>query len=428
MELVIVLIILVVILIGGLPAGFAIGAGSLLYLAVTRGITQIPYEIIAQRMTYGLDSFPILAIPLFILMGEIMNRSGVTERIFDFANSLVGHLTGGLGHVNVIASMIFAGMSGSGTADAAGLGRIEIKAMVDAGYDLEFSTAITGATTLIGPIIPPSIGVVLYGIWAQVSIAELFMAAFVPGVLMGIALMIHVAVVSKKRNYPKSKKHTNKERALSFKHAFFPLMTPVILIGGIMSGQFTATESAAIAALYALIMATILYRAISMKATISLFYDVAIDSSKIMFIFATSSLLAWVLTRARVPYILADAILALTTNVPLIMTLLILFFLLVGCFLSVNVSINLLTPIIVPVIVALGIDPIVFGVVMIMTLGLGNLTPPFGIALYVLTDISNVPFLRLSLDILPYLGTIMLVIILVILFPSIATFLPSLVL
>ena len=412
-------------LLAGIPAGFAMAATSAIYFIITRGIGNFPSVLFAQTTLTGIDKFPLLAIPLFILMGQIMNESKVSDKLFGFAEKVTGHLPGGLGLVNILASMIFAGMSGSGTADIAGLGRIELKAMNDAGYERKFSAAITGASSLLGPIIPPSSAMIMYAIWANVSATRMLLAGLIPGLFMGLTLMLKVAMDAKKANYPVSKRSTFLELWESFKNAFFTLLTPIILLGGMLSGYFTVTESAAIAAFYSIILGVLIYKTISIQKLMLVFKKVAQDSAKIMFILAMAYGFSWVLTRARIPMTIANFMVQLTSNPLVLIGILMIFFLIMGCFLSVAVNVNLLTPIVIPIVLAFNIDPIFFGVIMVMCLGIGNLTPPFGIGLYVLTDVSELPYFTVVRALIPYILTVLIVVIVIAIFPDIATFLPN---
>ena len=263
-------LLLIALLMIGIPVGYCIGLTSIIALVIKWGYPSLSFGLIAQMLVYGINNFPILAVPLFMLAGAIMNLGGVSARIFEFAESLVGHIRGGLAHVNVLASFIFSGMSGAAAADAAGLGQIEIKAMTDAGYDRDFSCAVTAASSTIGPIVPPSVPLVLYGVLASASVSRLFIGGIIPGVLMVIALMALCAIISKKRNYPKGKNFSISNVWFTLRRAFFPIMTPVIIIGGIWSGVFTPTEAAAVAALYALILG-ILFKEIKFKALVRRF-------------------------------------------------------------------------------------------------------------------------------------------------------------
>lgn len=418
------LAVLLLLLMVGIPVAFAMGAASLLILAMERGISAVPAATMAQRVLSGLDNFPLLAIPLFLLAGNLMNTGGITERIFGVANALVGHIRGGLGHVNVLASMIFAGMSGSATADAAGLGSVEIKAMTDAGYDRDYSVAITGASALIGPIIPPSIPMVLYGILAEVSVGALFIGGIVPGLLMAGALMTTASVYARRRGYPKRPRARLREVAAALRRGALSLLTPVIIIGGITFGVFTATEAAAVACLYAAILVWFVYREVNGSGLWRILRTTMRDSAVIMLIFGTASLFGYLLVRLRVPFAMADWVMGLTGNPVLVLLILNLLFLLIGCFESAAVTITIMTPILMPLVERAGIDPIHFGVVMVLNLMIGNLTPPFGMVLFVLQKVGDLPFDRLVRALMPFLVPLGAVLLLTILVPQTITWLP----
>lgn len=418
---------LVLSLIAGLYAAVAMGTSTLIYLVIDRGIDSIPYALIAQRLTYGINSFPLLSIPLFILMAIVMNESGLAARLYGFAGALVGHFRGGLAHVNVVASMIFAGMSGSSAADVAGLGRMEIAAMKREGYSERFSVAVTAASASVGPVIPPSIPAVLYAIWAGVSVTDVLLAGLIPGIVMGLVLMVHVAIVAVKGDLPRSPKAGIGGVLRELKTSGPVLLAPVILLGGLFSGQFTATESAAVAALYSIILAVVVYRTLSVKGLIKIFHMVAIESAKVMFLLAAASLVAWLVARARIPNMLAEQVLMISKEPALVLGIVVLFLLIVGMFLSLSVSVNILTPTLVPAMLAVGIDPIHFGVVMITTLVIGNCTPPFGMTLFILSDITRMKYTEVARACFPFLVTLLIAVLIIAAFPGLSTFLPEIV-
>ncbi len=416
--------VLILLMVIGVPVAFALGFTNLVALILDRGISNIPFDVIAQRLVYALDNFPVLAVPFFLLAGKLMNVGGITDRIFSFVNCLVGYVRGGLGHVNVVASMIFAGMSGSATADAAGLGVVEIRAMNEAGYDLNFSTGITASSAMIGTIIPPSIPMVLYAVLAEVSVAELFMGGLIPGILMGLSLMVLVAYFSIKRKYAKGRLPTWRELFFAFFRASLALLTPVIIIGGIWGGIFTPTEAGAVSVFYAVFLACILYRELSPAKLLETMVDTMRDLAKILFILACGSFYGWLLIRFRIPYVLTEYIISITANPLGIVIIVNIFFLFVGCFLSTVVSITIFTPLIMPLIKQVGIDPIYFGVIMAFNLTLGNITPPFGMVLYVLAGVTKTPFPRVVRSVLPFLLALLAVLALVILFKPLSTYIP----
>lgn len=419
------IILLIVFVLLGVPIAIAMGATSTVVFILSRGIENIPYAIVSQRVYYGLNNFTLLAIPFFLLAGRIMNESGVTTKIFNFAKSLVGFIPGSLGHVNILASMIFAGKSGSAVSDAAGLGSVIMKAMTDEGYDRDVSAAITGASSCIGPVIPPSIPMVLYGVLAGVSVGSLFIAGIIPGIIMGIALMILTFIIAKKRDFPKGESFSFVLVLKSFVDAILPLLTPIILIGGIWTGLFTPTEAAAVAVVYALFLGMIIYRSINFTKLVEILYAGLHDMAVIMFIVAAANLYGWIIVRLRIPMEAAEALLELTTHPIAVILLINLFLLIIGMFLETNSAVNILTPILVPIIIQVGINPLHFGIIMIINLMIGLLTPPLGMVLYTLTRVAKVPFYNLQRAIIPFIGVLLLVLLLIIFVPIISTWLPS---
>ncbi|MTI59808.1 MAG: TRAP transporter large permease [Firmicutes bacterium] len=414
---------LFVLLMIGVPVAYSLGFTSLFVMIIERGIDAIPHLVLSQRMLYGINKFPTLAIPCFLLVGNLMNTVGISQRIFRFANKLVGHLYGGLAHANVIASIIFAGMSGSAVGDAAGLGTVEIEAMKDAGYPGDFSAAITGSSSMIGPIIPPSVPMVFYGILAGVSVTRLFIGGIIPGLLMGVGMMIWIRYQAKKHSYPREE-FDREALWESFKKAFFPLWTPIILVGGIWTGIFTPTEAAAVAVLYVLILG-FAYNKLTTKILLNVFNKTVRDTSVLLFILAVGFLYGWMIVRLRIPNTILNFFVSHISSPTAAMFILVGFFLVLGCFLSVVVTINITVPILLPIIAYYGIDPLHFGIIMIVTLMLGVLTPPFGNVLYVLLRVSGVPFGKLVKKTFSSAIPVLIVILLLMLFPKIVMFLPS---
>ena len=412
----------------GLPVAFAMGLTVLGVMGMERGFTNISYSMVAQRMVYGLASFPLMAIPFFLLAGRVMNEGGVTERIFNFALALVGHVRGGLGHVNVLGSMIFAGMSGSAVADAAGLGQIEIKAMTDAGYDLDYSVAVTAASSTIGPIIPPSIPMVLYGVVASVSISGLFIGGIIPGILMGLAMMVLCSYYARKRNYPKQPRATFRQLVRALIDGFWALNTVAIIIGGIYTGIFTPTEAGAMACAYAVILSMFFYRSLTLRALYRACRDTMIETGIIMFIFASASLFGWLITRYRIPNQVVDMMQSWTTDPLWTLIIINIFLLIVGCFESAGVTILILTPILLPMVLKAGIDPLYFGVVMVFNLMIGVITPPYGAVLFVLVRVGKIEFGRLVRAVLPWYIPLGVTLAILIAFPELILWLPRTVL
>ena len=416
----------IALMISGVPVTFAMGATALISGAMLWGIEGIPIDILTQRAVSGVNNFTTLAIPLFLLSGKLMNAGSITDRIFKFAQSAVGSVPGGLGHVNILSSVIFAGMSGTAAADAAGLGSMEIKAMTDAGFDKDFSVAVTGASSLVGPIIPPSVPMVMYGVLTNTSVGSLFIGGIMPGLMMSAGMAVLVVWYSLKRNYPRGDKFSFKALAKSFIAAFFPLLTPAIIIGGIWTGVFTSTEAAGVAVLYAVILIVGVYRSMTLYEVWVLIRQTVVDCASILFIIACTSVYGYVLIRTQIPMLLAEMVFSITTSPMAIIFLLIAFLLVIGCFMSTMEAIILFVPIFIPLLQQARIDMLVFGVILCLTLMIGQLTPPFGTVLFVLTKISGIPMDRVVRVSIPFTVPVLVTTILCAIFPAIVTFLPAL--
>lgn len=410
----------------GVPVVVSIGLTCLAVLWYENGLANIPFSLLPLKMMHGVNNFALLAVPFFILAANIMNKGSVTTRIFNFANSLVGHFRGGLGHVNVLASMIFAGMSGTAVADAAGLGALEIRAMQDQGYPLKYSTGITGASSIIGPIIPPSVAMVVYGWLSDVSVGALFIGGLVPGVLLGVALMIMTFILSFSISMPRQPRPPVSEIVQLSKNAALSLLTPIIIVGGIWTGIFTPTESGAVASAYALVLGVLVYQEVGWRDLLDVFKNTVEFTAIILFIISVAGLYGWLLVRLQIPMALAEGVVHLTSDPTILLLILVVFFLLVGCFMSVIESVLIFTPIMVPMVKVLGIDPLFFGVLMVITLSVGVITPPFGNVIYVLVGITEQSFETVVKSLLPFLIPILATIIVLILFPWLVTFLPAL--
>ena len=400
----------------------ALGLASLAYII----IAGLPDVVLIHRMIGGIDSFPLLAIPFFILAGHLMNTGGITTKIFTFARALVGWLPGGLGHVNVGASVIFAGMSGAAVADAGGLGNIEIKAMRESGYDTDFSVGVTAASSTIGPIIPPSLPLVIYGVIASVSIGELFIAGLVPGLLMAVSLMVMVAWYAQVRGYPRDSRINLCYIWKTFKQAFLPLLTPVIIVGGIATGVFTPTEAAVAAVGYALFLGLVVYRTLNWKHLVRVSMDTIETSAAILMIVASASIFAWILTANRIADLLGGVLLGITDNQHILLLLMMILTLLIGLFMETIAAITILVPVLLPIALSVGIDPVHLGILLIINLMLGLLTPPVGMVLFVLSEVSGVSFERCVKATMPFLVPLVIVLLLITFIPQIALWLPSL--
>ncbi len=408
----------------GIPVAIALAGSSAIFILLTG---SVPPPVVAHRMVNGVDSFPLLAVPFFILAGNLMNTAGITERIFTFATALVGWMRGGLGHVNVGASVIFAGMSGAAVADAGGLGAIEIKAMRDAKYDVDFAVGVTAASSTIGPIIPPSLPMVIYGVVAGASIGQLFAAGFVPGLLMAVALMLMVAWYAHRRGYPRDAAFSVRRLGSTFVHAFLSLMTPVIIVGGILSGAFTPTEAAIAACFWALILGLLVYRTLTWQRFVRVSFDTIETTAVVLFVVAGASIFAWLLTSNRVPEHFAAAILSVSDRPWVILILINMILLVVGCFMETVAAITILVPVLLPIATTMGVDPVHFGVIMVLNLMIGLLTPPVGMVLYVLSRVAKVPFERCVVATAPFLVPLGIVLLLVTFVPQITMWLPTLI-
>ncbi len=405
------------------PVAFALGVVAVGWLM----LEGAPMITAPQRLMAGADNFALLAVPFFVLAGNLMNTSGVTDRIYGFASAMVGHFRGGLGHVNILGSVIFSGMSGSAVADAGGLGALEIKAMVKEGYRPEFAGALTAASCVVGPIIPPSIPLVLYAVISNTSIGRLFLGGILPGFVIGGALMAYVWYVAGKEGFPRGRRHSWAERGRAAAHAFLPLLTPGIILGGMFGGIFTATEAAAVAALYALLLGTLVYRELGWAQLLQVFRESVNTTAVVAFIVCAATLFNWVLARERVPQQVASLLLGVTTD-PMLMLLLInllLFFL--GMFMEALAIMVLTVPVLMPVVMQLGIDPVHFGLVITLNLMLGLLHPPMGIGLFVVSKVGNIPYEKLAIATLPFFIPLIGALLLITVFPQITLFLPDLV-
>lgn len=422
------IVLLIILMLMELPVAFALGISSSIGYLIY--VMQGPYRdfttgLLAQRIVDGVDNFPLIAITLFMFAGKLMNEGGITDRIFDFAFTIVGRLRAGIAHVNIIASLIFSGMSGAAVADVAGLGSLEIKTMKKAGYGGPFSCAITGASSIIGPIIPPSIPMVVYGVLAGVSIGKLFLGGIVPGLLMSIFLMIAVSITAHFRGYPFGERTSFKEKLISLKRGFFPLLTPLIIIGGIWSGFFTPSEAAAVASLYAIVLCCLVYRTVTAQKLWEISKSAVIDSIALLFILACASFYSTILTLMRVPYTLSENLLTISTNPIMILIIINIFLLLMGFFIPAMVCINIFTPILVPLVVGVGIDPVFFGVLMVLNLMIGLLTPPYGMILFTLSKISDEPLEKIIKEMIPFIIALLGVVVLLIFFPILVTYVPN---
>jgi tripartite ATP-independent transporter DctM subunit len=407
----------------GAPVAIALAGSSLIYVML-EGVQ--PHLVVLHRMIGGIDSFPLLAIPFFIMAGSLMNSAGITNRIYDFALALVGWLKGGLGHVNVVGSVIFAGMSGTAVADAGGLGNIEIKAMRDHGYSVDFAVGVTGASSTIGPIIPPSLPFVIYGVMANASIGKLFAAGVIPGLVMALTMMIMVTYYAHTRGWHRDAKFSIVNLWTTFKRAFLPLLTPIILVGGMTTGVFTPTEAAIAATAYAILLGMGIYRSLSLKKLIKVSMETAETTAIILLIVAGASIFGYLITLTKVTDNVSALVLSITTTPWIVLLLVNIFLLIVGCFMETIASITILVPVLLPLMDKIGVDPVHFGLIMVLNLMIGLLTPPVGMVLYILARVANISFERTTKACLPFLVPLLVSLALVTYWPSMVMFLPNL--
>jgi tripartite ATP-independent transporter DctM subunit len=419
----VILISLALLLILRVPVGFCLMLSAVSYIFY---VGNIPWAIMTQRLVAGLDCFTLMAVPFFILAGKFMNAAKITDRLFDFARALVGHIPGGLGHANIVASIFFAGMSGAAVADAGGLGSIEIEAMKKDGYAADYAGAVTAASSTIGPIIPPSIPMIVFAVFAETSVAALFAAGIIPGLIMGLFLMILVY----RHAIGKGIKRHPMISFFGLWRAFFsaipPLLTPLILVGGIMGGFFTPTEAGAVAALYSLILGAFFYKTLDLPKIKEVILDSAWTTATVMLIAMAASLFAYVITLEKIPVIAGELILSLTDNRYLIFLIINIFLLFVGCFLEPVSAMIILIPVFIPLCRQMDISMIHFGVLMVLNLMIGLLTPPVGLVLYVVSDVANVPFERLVRTTFPFLLPLLICLAIVTYFEDVCLWLPRL--
>jgi TRAP-type C4-dicarboxylate transport system permease large subunit len=451
-------------MVSGLPVAMAMATASLIYVIVSG---NIPDFVVIHRMYGGIDSFPLLAVPFFIWAGNLMNSAGITNRIYNFALALVGWLKGGLGHVNVVGSVIFAGMSGTAIADAAGLGTIEIKAMQDHGYETEFAVGVTAASATLGPIIPPSLPFVIYAMMANVSVGALFLAGILPGLLMALLMMLTVAYYAHKNGWGGDIKFTATrfgkavietlvvaawpmamyylvqwgaqpqvtvilglivlfaaDRYFRFE-AVLPIMTPVLLIGGMSTGIFTPTEGAIAACVWAMVLGLAWYRTLSWKRFVKVCLDTVETTATVMFIVAAASIFGWMLTATGVTAAIAQWVLAFTQQPWLFLLLANVLMLFVGCFLEPTAAITILVPLLLPIARQLGIDPVHFGLVMVLNLMIGLLHPPMGMVLFVLARVAKLSVERTTVAILPWLVPLLVSLVILTYIPAVGLWLPK---
>lgn len=408
----------------GVPVGFSLVFATLLFFALTDW--NVVY-FVGSLLVDSLDSFSLLSVPFFVLTGVLMNSSGITERIFRFAKALLGHYTGGMGHVNIF-SLIFSGMSGSALADAGGLGQLEIKAMRDEGYDDDLCGGLTAASCIIGPLVPPSITMIIYGVIADQSIARLFLGGFVPGIILTFALMIMNYFICKKRGYKRAPKATMQERWISFKESFWALLTPFIIIGGIFSGYFTPTEAAVIATCYSMGLGFFVYKELTVKGFVKDVIETIKISGVTVLMIMGVTFFGQVIAREQISMKIAEVFLTFGKSPLMVLVMINLLLIFLGTFIEALALQVLVLPMLIPVVVQFGIDPVFFGVLSTLNLMIGILTPPMGMALFVVSRVGKIPVSTITRGVIPLLIPIILTLVLLTIFPQIVLFVPNLIL
>ena len=406
----------------GVPIAFALMLAS----AAVVLVQDMSLMVVAQRFFTSNDSFPFMAIPFFMLAGEVMTAGGASKRLVNLAAVFVGWITGGLAMVVTLTGMFFASLSGSSAATTAAIGGVLIPAMEEKGYDKDFTAAIVAAAGTTGIVIPPSITMVVFGVATQTSITQLFVGGILPGILMGVSMMVLTYVRAKKRNYAGIPSKSAKENLTTFREGLWALLMPVIILGGIYGGIFTATESAVVAVLYGLIIGLFVYKELKLKDLPQVLFKSLTGSAVVMIIMNAAGLFGWILTADQIPQKIALGIAALTTDKYLVMILVNIFLLFVGTFLNASAAVVILAPILLPILVSVGYDPVFVGVIMIVNMAIGCITPPVGVDLFVAQTISGVSIERITRAILPLLGILILDLLILIFFPQIVLFLPSL--
>ena len=406
----------------GVPIAFSLGFSALAYLL----IAGVPVTVIPQTMFAGLDSFVMLAIPAFILAGNLMNAGGITNRIIDFANALVGHIRGGLALTNVASSLGFGGISGTALSDTASIGSVMIPAMKKQGYGSGFSAAVTSISSTVGPMLPPSLPMIIIGTLASISIGDLFVAGAIPGVVLGIGFLFVTYLIAVKRQYPKGRRHSVSEVGKSFFGAFWALLMVVIILWGILGGYFTPTEAAVVVVFYAFIVGKFVYKELDMKEIPGIMMDTLRTTASILILVALANTFGWILVAEGVPILVADGILSLTESPVLITLLMILLLLIVGMYMETIAAIVILFPVLLPVAENIGMDPIHFSIIMVLALMIGLSTPPVGVCLFVASQFANVKIMTTVKELVPYFVIAIIVLIIVAFVPSLSLFLPGL--
>lgn len=406
----------------GVPIGFSLGLSS---LGVLLADGNFPLVVIPQKMMNGIDSFPLLAIPFFMLAGELMNRGGLNRKIIDVADAYAGNIPGSLTIVTIVASAIFAAISGSAVATVAAIGGITMAGMIKQGYPNHYAAAVAGAASIVGPIIPPSVTLIVYGSALQISVSDLFQASMVPGLLMALGFSVVSYYLSKKRNYPRREKASREEKRQTLKDGFWALLMPIIILGGIFSGLFTPTEAAVVSVVYALFIGFFVYKSLNIKDLVPVFGEAAVTTSTIMIILAMSKALSWVVTMIDLPNAVTQAMLGLTDNKYIILFLINIVLLIVGMLMEANAALVILIPVLVPLATSLGVDPIHFGIIMNTNLCIGLMTPPVGASVLLSNQLADASFEQTVKSVIPYILVALIVLLLVTYVPAISLTLPE---
>jgi len=422
-TLIIMLVMFFLLLAIGVPVAFAIGGSAIIALLVDGSISSI---IVPQRMFVMMDSFSLMAIPLFILAGELMSVSGITQRIVRFASAMVGHLRASLAHVTILASMLMAGISGSASADTTAIGSLMIPAMIDEGYDPDIAVCVTASANTVGPIIPPSIMMILFGSMTGASIGAMFLGGIIPGILMGISLMTLVSIASKNRNFPTKTKASREERFKAFVYAIPALLMPIIILGGIIFGIFTASEAGAIACLYAFLFG-IFNKSIRLDNIYELLKNAVMGTTVPMFIIGIAAIFGWVMTRFGFPQMVESFILGLTHNPNVFILLVMGLYFFLGLFMEANAGMIIMTPIMLPIALELGFSPVHLGVLTVVCFCIGSITPPVGLQLFIASSIAKIPLSMVAKTIWPYVIALTAILIVCSLVPDLVMFLPNLI-
>ncbi|SHG08821.1 TRAP transporter large permease [Vibrio gazogenes] len=421
MEVIILFATFFILLFVGLPIAITLALASMSYLF----LMDIPYTVIPQKMYAGMDSFVLLCVPGFILAGNLMNRGNITEQIINLSNAMVGHIRGGLGLANVAGSMLFGGVSGTAVADTASIGGVMIPGMSKAGYDTPFSAAVTAASSTIGPIIPPSVPMIIVGTLTGISVGQMFLAGAIPGLLLGFGMMITVYILAVKRHYPKEEKVTFKQLLIEMKRSSWAVSLTMLILVGIIGGFFTPTEASIVAAFYALIIGLYIYRGLKWRDVPSVLVATAVTSASLLILVGFANVFGWILTSERIPQMIASAILNLSENKFVVLLIINLLLLLVGSFMETIAALIILFPTLLGVATSVGVNPVHFGIIAVLNLMIGLSTPPVGVCLFVASSIGGISMEKVAKAIVPFLICNIIILLIVTYVPAVALWLPG---